>query len=306
MITAVAPSPSIDVTYVVARLRPGQVNRPTGVHRVAGGKGLNVARTAQQLGADVTAVALLGGAGGAWIVDECARIALPLHRIETRAPTRTCVSIAELGRHTMTEIYERPRRVPPEDWSALEAVVAAEATGRPGWLTVSGSLPPGAPADAVTRLVSLARAGGCAVAVDVRGAALLDGLGAGADIVKVNVAEAADALGADPGTSPEQLASHLAHRTNAGAVVTSGIEGTWAVDASGGRRHVRSGLRGRFPVGSGDGLLAGLVVALDDGRDLLEAVVTATAVATANAMRPGQGIFADEDVEEVLGGLEIS
>ena len=42
----VAANPSIDRTYEVERLRPGEIHRPVATVAVPGGKGLNAARAA--------------------------------------------------------------------------------------------------------------------------------------------------------------------------------------------------------------------------------------------------------------------
>ena len=67
VIAFVAASPSIDRLHVVDALRPGEIHRPERVVAVAGGKALNAARAAHALGADVHAVALLGGHTGRWV-----------------------------------------------------------------------------------------------------------------------------------------------------------------------------------------------------------------------------------------------
>jgi fructose-1-phosphate kinase PfkB-like protein len=48
-------------------------------------------------------------------------------------------------------------------------------------------------------------------------------------------------------------------------------------------------VRGRYPVGSGDAFLAGLVTALDRGDDWEAALRLALGAATANAEMPGAG-----------------
>jgi fructose-1-phosphate kinase PfkB-like protein len=48
-------------------------------------------------------------------------------------------------------------------------------------------------------------------------------------------------------------------------------------------------VRGRYPVGSGDAFLAGLVAALDRGDDWPAALALALGAATANAELPGAG-----------------
>ena len=67
VIAFVAASPSIDRTHVVDAVTPGEIHRPQAVVAVAGGKALNAARAAHALGADVHAIALLGGHTGRWV-----------------------------------------------------------------------------------------------------------------------------------------------------------------------------------------------------------------------------------------------
>jgi 1-phosphofructokinase family hexose kinase len=302
VITALAPSPSVDVTYAVPGLRLGAVNRPSAVHRLPGGKGLNVARAAHRLGADVVAVALLAGEGGAWIRREMAAIGVPLRAVTGTSATRTCISLADDGAHTMTEVYEPAGPVTAAEWDRFTGAARRALARRPGWVTLSGSLPPGAPDGAAGALVELAKRAGRAVVVDLHGAALREALDARPDAVKVNAAEAAEVLGG--GDAVEDLARALAARTRVGAVVTAGVDGAVAVTADGAARRVRSARRGPYPVGSGDCFLAGLAVALDVGRGLLDGLPAAAAAATANALVPGPACFTDEDLRAAPAGLE--
>ena len=57
MIVCVAANPSVDKLFQVELVVPGGIHRPSGYVQVAGGKGLNAARAAATLGADVLAVA---------------------------------------------------------------------------------------------------------------------------------------------------------------------------------------------------------------------------------------------------------
>ncbi|UUZ58621.1 1-phosphofructokinase family hexose kinase [Nocardioides sp. B-3] len=304
MITSVALSPSIDVTYPVPGLQVGAINRPTAVHRVAGGKGLNVARAAHRLGADVAAPAMLGGATGEWIAEQLGVLGLPVHAVDVASSTRMCVSIAD-GRHRMTEVYEPSAPVTVQEWSAATRMLSAVLSTRPGWVTVSGSIPDGHPTDGVGSLLRLVRGAGCRAAVDLHGQPLLDALAAGPDLVKVNVDEASDALRASAGTTPADLAEQLARRATVGAVVTAGVEGVHGSDRVGRAGHVRSDVSGSYPVGSGDAMLAALVTGLDRGEDILDAPVPACAVATANALVPGAGCFDPADADRVRLGPVI-
>ena len=83
-------------------------------------------------------------------------------------------------------------------------------------------------------------------------------------------------------------------------MLTDATAGSYGLDTDG-RTHLLAGpeLRGRFPVGSGDSYLGGLLTALDRGDDLDTALRWAAAAGTANAQVPGPGSF-DPDLVRQL------
>ena len=62
---------------------------------------------------------------------------------------------------------------------------------------------------------------------------------------------------------------------------------------------------GLYPVGSGDSMLAGLIVALASGYTLPEAARRGGAVGAANALVPGQGEFDPVDADRMLSGTRL-
>jgi 1-phosphofructokinase family hexose kinase len=276
MIVFVAGSPSIDRTHEVDALTPGAIHRPTRVVAVAGGKALNAARAAHHLGAEVRAIALLGGHAGRWIADALMREGVDHEVVDGPGESRMALSVAAAG--ALTEFYEPPPPIAAEHWDALEAAVAATAAD---WVALSGSLPRGAPEDAYARLAGAARRKRARVALDARGDGLFAALHASPDFVKVNASEAAE-LG---------YATADALRTAAGAVaaaITHGTDGIELATPTGVLRAAPPAL-GHFPVGSGDAALGGFLTALDAGGDWSAALQIATGAAAANAEQPGAG-----------------
>lgn len=299
-----ALSPSIDVTYVVPQLAPGTIHRPTEVYRVPGGKGFNVARAARALGADVAAAGVLGGDPGAWMVSMLARSGMRLATVTGSEPTRTCVSVSDRASGTLTEFYEPPPRITPKAWSDLLNTVVRVCDEHPSWVSLSGSLPPGPVPEALADLVAAAKGAGARVAVDTHSTALAAAVGAGADLLKVNVQEAAALLGTGRGTGyadggadpadPAALAADLlaASPGTALAVVTAGADGAVAALRDGVTLRAGLDVRGDFPVGSGDSFLGGLLTALADAPDDIEgALRLATGAGAANALTPGAGVL---------------
>lgn len=285
MILCVATTPSIDRLFEVERLVPGAIHRPVDHVAVAGGKGLNVARVAAALGADVRAVAPLGGHAGRWIAAELEREGIAGDVVEVAGETRSCLSVAAAGE--LTEFYENAAPLGEDGWERLEQAISARLP-EAAWLTLSGSLPAGAPPDGHARLIAAARAAGVRVAVDTHGEPLEHALRAHPDLVKVNAGEAAHALGGRREATAEAAAA-LRELTGGAAAVTHGADGLELCDDEGRILRARPPAVGPYPVASGDACLAGMVSALAAGADWAGAVALGVGAAAANAELSGAG-----------------
>jgi 1-phosphofructokinase family hexose kinase len=290
----VAANPSIDRFYEVDRLTPGEIHRPRRVVAVAGGKGLNAARSAATLGATVSAATLLGGHAGDWIEQEFARLGIPLRAVRTREETRTCVSVADVSDAGMTEFYESGAAPEPDAWASFMSMVT-ELAGRPelGAVAISGSLPPGVPPDSHARLVGAFRDRSIATLVDTHGESLRHFLDGGASFIKINRAEAGELTGhAVIGVAAAAAAAtSIRRRARAGhVIVTLGAAGA-VLAGEDGAFHATgpAGSAGRYAVGSGDAFLGGLAAGLVRGVPVSTAVRIATAAAIANTLTPGAG-----------------
>jgi 1-phosphofructokinase family hexose kinase len=309
MIIAVSANPSVDKLFEIERLVPGAIHRPSGFVQVPGGKGLNVARAAAALGADVTAVALLRGHAGKWIEEALAAEGVRGSFVWTHGETRASLSVADRQTGGLTEFYEHGTEIPSVAWPELEHAVGALLEGA-RFLTISGSLPLGSPIDGYASLVEEARAAGVAVALDAEGEPLRRALEAGPDIVKVNASEAAGSIEARVSTRDEALAAAGELRIRAGGeghagLITRGAKGVVVVAPDGSSWEGRLYVRGRYPVGSGDSFLAGLAVALDRRRSWPEAIALALGAAAANAELPGAGRLEPSRAELLAAGAEI-
>ncbi|HSD78058.1 MAG TPA: hexose kinase [Solirubrobacteraceae bacterium] len=293
MIVCLSANPSIDKLFEIERLVKGDIHRPAGFLQVAGGKGFNVARAATALGADVTAVALLRGHAGKWLEEQLQAEGVPGAHVWAHGENRSSLSVADRETGSLTEFYENGAVVPAAAWVELMHTAAA-LFDRARWLTISGSLPRGAPDDGYRDLVAEARAAGVKVAVDAEGDRLRLALEAQPEIVKVNQAEARELLDVPTARREEALAAAQKLRDLAGGdghagLVTRGSEGVVLAAPDGTLYEGMLYVRGRYPVGSGDAFLAGLISALDRGEDWDAALCAALGAATANAEVPGAG-----------------
>ena len=297
MIICLAANPSIDKLFEIERLRPGAIHRPDGFVQVAGGKGLNVARAARALGGEVHAVALLRGHTGKWLEEMLSAEGVEGSFVWTHGENRASLSVADRETGGLTEFYEHGSEVPEASW--VETVQAvAEALPGAGWLTISGSLPPGAPVEGYREVVAEARAAGVKVALDSEGDRLRLALWGRPDVVKVNAHEASELLDVPTETREDAVTAARELRERAGGdghagLVTRGADGVVLAAPDGSCWEGRLYVRGRYPVGSGDSFLAGLVVALDrgdgEGGDWRGALQLALGAAAANAELAGAG-----------------
>ena len=306
VIVCAAANPSIDRLFEVERLQPGEIHRPSAFAALAGGKGLNVARAVACLGAEVCAVALIGGNAGRFIAEGLESEGIAASFAWSEGETRSSLSALDRSAGTLTEFYEQREAISSSEWSAFERGVSGALDGA-SWLTLSGSLSPGAPVDGYARLIGLAHAAGVRVALDSRGEALTHGLAAGPDLVKVNLAEAAETLAlpvsGDDAVSAAAALAAMSPAPQQLVVVTRGAEGAVAIDAAGARWRSRSGGGGPFSVGSGDAFLAGLVVALE--RGVPRPLALAVGAGAANAEQRGAGRLDRERAEQLAASAEV-
>lgn len=297
MIVCVAPTPAVDRLHELGGpVVVGTIHRPHRVVAVAGGKGLNAARAAALLGARVRAVVPLGGSSGDWIEAQLEAAGIEVRRVLTAAEPRVCVSVAG-EEQELTEFYEGAPRLAPAEWDALVHAVRDAASGA-GWVTLSGSLPPGAPADGAARLLEVARAAGAKVALDARDGDLRAGLSAAPDLVKINEEEARTLLGGRVDVRALRPPGGVAcvTRGEAGLELATGEALLTAVPP----------VRGRYPVGCGDVTFGALAHARDAGADWREAVALAVGAAAATAEVTGAGVLDPARARALADAVEVS
>jgi 1-phosphofructokinase family hexose kinase len=309
VIVCLAANPSIDRLFEVERLVAGGIHRPLGFVQVAGGKGLNAARAAHRLGGDVRVAAILRGHAGRWLEEALQAEGIRGAFVWTHGENRSSLSVADRSAGDLTEFYEHGPVAPEVAW--VELVEAASGLFRPGsWLTISGSMPRGLRDGGYRDLLAEARAADMRVALDAEGEPLRLALDAGPEIVKVNAAEASGLFGRSADGRDDAIAACAELRELAGGaghagIVTRGAEGVTVVAPDGTSYEGALYERGRYPVGSGDAFLGGLVVGLERGDRWPDALRLALGAAAANAELPGAGALDAARADELAARAEI-
>ncbi|MEX5720896.1 1-phosphofructokinase family hexose kinase [Geodermatophilus maliterrae] len=310
-VVTLTANPSLDRTLVL----PGPLTRG-GVARLGasstepGGKGVNVARVLAAAGTDVVAVVPADDTDP--LVTALAALSLPLVTVPTGAAVRTNYTLTEPD-GTTTKLNEPGTALDAGTRAALTAALAGAAEGA-RWVALSGSLPPGTPADWYAELVRAVRGTGARVAVDTSEAPLLALLAAGPeaapDLVKPNSEELAQVAGT---TEAELLADPAALRAavdglHAGGIaevlLTLGGDGAVLSTADGEVWSARPPrITVRSTVGAGDSSLAGHVLAALAGAPAAERLRRAVATGAAAAALPGSALPTPGQVD--LAGVSV-
>jgi 1-phosphofructokinase family hexose kinase len=313
LVVIAGPNLTIDRTLTIDALRPGEVLRFERAVVSPGGKGVNVARVARALAASAVLVGFVPGRTGAAAAALLGDEGIEVRGVAVGGEVRSTAVVLERGGRVT--VFNEPG--PPlldRDWGRFEAAVEQELALH-AVLACSGSLPPGAPADAYARLVAMARAGRAVTIVDVGGAQLDAALLARADVVTPNLAEAEGLLRGradetvEAGDSrvvrarAEEAARELVSRGARRAVVTAAEAGAAVASSSGASRwmHAPHVAEVRNPIGAGDAFVGGLAVALERGESFDEAVAAGMATAAASVETDTAGMVVPGRVAALRG-----
>jgi fructose-1-phosphate kinase PfkB-like protein len=261
------------------------------------------------LGGDVRVAAILRGHAGRWLEEALQAEGIGGAFVWTHGENRSSLSVADRSAGDLTEFYEHGPVAPEVAW--VELVEAASGLFRPGdWLTISGSMPRGLRDGGYRDLLAEARAADMRVALDAEGEPLRLALDAGPEIVKVNAAEASGLFGRSADGRDDAIAACAELRELAGGgghagIVTRGAEGVTVVAPDGTSYEGALYERGRYPVGSGDAFLGGLVVGLERGDPWSHALGLALGAAAANAELLGAGALDAARADELAARAQI-
>jgi 1-phosphofructokinase family hexose kinase len=307
------PNLTIDRTAVLAQLRPGEVLRFDRVEVTPGGKGLNVARAARALGHPALLVSLVPGHTGRAAAALIAEEGIELSGVPSGGELRSTAIVQERGGRT-TVLNEPGPHVDERRWADYENAVRGRLTPR-SVLVCSGSVPPGAPADAYGRLTAIAHGAGARSIVDAAGETLLRALDAAPDLVTPNLAEAEGSLGLGPGGAAVQSGADARPRALAAAqallrqgaraaVVTADAAGA-ALAADGSTQWIAAPrvAEVRNPIGAGDAFLAALAGTWEGGAGLAEAALSAVAAGAASVEHPTAGVLDPERVRALAAAM---
>lgn len=284
MILVAGLTPAWQQIAVLDRLRTGEVNRAREVHWCASGKVLNVGLALAQLNAQSRTLSLIGsGPAGTAMQRDMDQLNVPVRWIEAAAPQRVCTTLLDCESGSTTEIVENfPSATPQELQAFFDAFTEEVAESNVDFVTLTGSLPQGAPRDFYATLLKQTDA---KTILDFRGQELLAALPLKPFLVKPNQEELSHTVGRLLADEADvwQAMIELNDRGAEWVVVTNGPGDVFATHNHNRLRFKPPRIDVVNPIGCGDCFTAGLAWSLQQGHEVSQAIERGIATAAQNA-----------------------
>ena len=306
MITTVSLNPSIDRTIELAQFTVGGLNRVLRQTDVAAGKGTNVAIVTAQLGMESECIGFMYAEGGKLFEKRLAESGAACDFLWCDGAVRVNVKVFDRSKGEITEINQSGSIVSANQLSEMTELVKKHAM-QADYLILTGSLPPGCPADYYHTLAEAAAQANCRVILDADGDRLMHGLKAKPFLIKPNRYELEMLTGRSLPTIEELLSA--AEEIIAGGVeiVAVSMGGEGALICGGGEAYLAHGVKidVKSTVAAGDSMIAGLASGFEQGKGMVEAFRMGVAAATVRCMTPPEEMIGREAVCEMTKRIHM-
>jgi fructose-1-phosphate kinase PfkB-like protein len=290
MIITVTLNAAIDKSLSVPNFRLGRRHRTVEQRTMAGGKGVNIARTLKTLGQPVIATGFAGGATGTHIVEQLTEESILNDFVRIREESRTNTSVLDPTTGEQTEINERGPSVSEREVELFSDKLLYLARGA-AIVVFAGSLPRG-------------------LEIDTDGEPLRQAVRAEPDVVSPNVIEAEELVGHEfAGEEERSLAVREIAALGPREVIMTLPDGCFAqvlVDGQPCMKRVSVEMRESIAKrGSGDAFLAGYIAARYEGRAPDQCLRFGVACGAESTARLGAGLIDPREARRLMGDVEL-
>lgn len=310
MIITVTLNAAIDKSLSVPNFRLGRRHRTVEQRTMAGGKGVNVARTLKALGQPVIATGFAGGVTGTHIVEQLTDEAVLNDFVRIREESRTNTSVLDPTTGEQTEINERGPSVSEREVELFADKLLYLARGA-AIVVFAGSLPRGVEPEIYASLIrDLARMEVTTV-IDTDGEPLHHAVRAEPDVVSPNVLEAEELVGHEfAGEEERSLAVREIAALGPREAIMTLPDGCFAQVLVDGQPSLkRARVQPREPVaksGSGDAFLAGYLAARYESRAPDQCLRFGVACGAESTGRLGAGLIDPREARRLIGEVELT
>lgn len=310
MIITVTLNAAIDKSLSVPNFRLGRRHRTVEQRTMAGGKGVNIARTLKALGQPVIATGFAGGATGTHIVEQLTEESILNDFVRIREESRTNTSVLDPTTGQQTEINERGPSVSEREVELFADKLLYLARGA-AIVVFAGSLPRGVRPEIYATLIRDLERMEVTTVVDTDGEPLRHAVRAEPDLVSPNVLEAEELVGHEfAGEEDRLLAVREIAALGAREAIMTLPDGCIAQVLIDGRPCLkRARVQPREPVaksGSGDAFLAGYVAARYESRPPDQCLRFGVACGAESTARLGAGLIDPREARRLMGEVELT
>jgi 6-phosphofructokinase 2 len=306
MIYTITLNPALDRSVMVEDLKDDDTNRIIEEIHYAAGKGIDVSRVIKELGGQSVALGLVGGYDGlqlegllinAGVMTDFTRISQETRTniiLKERISGRQFVISASGPDINATEIgqfYQQVLRIKDMEY-----------------LVMSGSLPRGVSPNLYGQLILAGKNKGALIFLDADGDALKESIAFQPTIIKPNIHELSRLIGKEIVKERDIIsACEGLHEVGLKYILVSrGKEGLIFSSKEDKIKAVAPPVEVESPVGAGDSVVAGFILAHSMCKELVECVRLACAAGTAAVRTPGTELCRRSDVESLISAVDIS
>lgn len=306
MIVTVTLNPCIDKTIYLDRLTIGNYNRVQSTRSDLSGKGINVSTALSHFHVKTHCMGLNFRGNAQMLERTLDERGLSHDFVLADGQIRTNIKLFDKSCQVMTEINEAG---PAVSSRALDLLVdKIEGILDQAYLLVlSGSIPPGVPADIYQRLIRMAHRKDVKTVLDAAGEPFLLGLSEKPYLIKPNLYEFGQAFREEikAGREPLEIARDLVKSGIPYVCISLGSDGALLIDKDHTYRSSPPPVEAKGLTGAGDSMVAGMCCAVRRRLGSQDMLRYAMAAAAGSVRQEGTLLASWQDVEELLPQVEI-
>jgi 1-phosphofructokinase family hexose kinase len=200
-----------------------------------------------------------------------------------------------------TEFNQTGSRVSKKHLDALISELH-ELLNTHSWLALCGSVPAGIPGNFYATLIEKCKQSGILTCLDTSGEALMKGIRAVPDILRINLSELGDIFARKISGIHDTINALKDLRENGigKTIVSMGTEGALGYDGENIWQVRVPHVEIRGLTGAGDAMTAGLIASFCHGKSFADSLSFSSALATASTLHMEPGDFGDENLSDIL------
>jgi len=294
-------NPAIDKSTTVAGIKPNSKLRCNIPVYEPGGGGINVSRVIQELGGTSLCMYMAGGPTGTHLRNQLNELNIIQEVIPISGWVRENLAVTDTTTNEQYRFGMPGPLVKETEWKntliQLDTVLSEN-----DFMVASGSLCPGMPVDFFAEVSKIVQKNKAKFILDTSGEALTLGAMAGAYLLKPNLGELATLCGIDTITflKLETIAKDFVKNNPCEILVISmGPQGAMIVTENDIVSIKAPTVFQKSTIGAGDSMVAGMVLALANGKSIIDMAKYGVACGTAATMTEGTQLCKKKDVEEL-------